>query len=361
MEIAVEAQASLPTRPVCQALGLSRATFYRTLAKGREVSPLNSPLPAERPPHPRALSPEERQAALDLLHAERFVDQAPAAIYATLLDNEERYLCSIRTMYRILKAENETRERRLQTSHPKRAKPRVIAAAPNEAWSWDITHLRTIVKGSMLKLYVVLDLYSRYVVGWYLSESESADEARHLIETLAARYGIDPGQLVIHADNGGPMRGRPLADLLESLGIERSHSRPRTSNDNPYSESQFKTMKYRPTYPSCFQSIEEARAWCREFFAWYNNEHRHESLGLLTPADVFLGRTDEVLEKRAQVLREAHAAHPERFVKGVPKPKRPAPVVAINPPSETPDPNAPDEAVQAEEVTKLATSGVSNH
>ena len=359
-ELALGARESLPTRRVCAAHTLAPSALYRTLAARRETPFLHSPPKAERPSHPRALSPEERQEVLDMMHEDRFVDQAPAAIYATLLD-EGRYLCSIRTMYRILKAENEIRERRRQTSHPKRAVPRVIAAAPNDAWSWDITHLRTSVKGASLKLYVVLDLYSRYAVGWYLSEGENALEASHLMETLTRRYGIDPGRLVIHADNGGPMRGRPLADLLESLGIERSHSRPRTSNDNPYSESQFKTMKYRPTYPSRFQSMEEARAWCREFFTWYNYEHRHESLGLLTPADVFLGRTEEMLEKRSQVLRAAHASHPERFLKGVPQPQRPAPVVAINPKPETPDLDNPDGSIQPEEVTKLCTPSVSNH
>lgn len=287
---------------------------------------------------------------LDALHSERFADMAPAAVYATLLD-EGRYLCSIRTMYRILGANGEVRERRHQATHPRRKPPELVATAPGQVWTWDITHLRTTQKGTTLKLYVCMDLFSRYAVGWYLSASESADEARHLFETLARRHSIDASRLVVHADNGGPMRGRPLADLLEGLGIERSHSRPRTSNDNAFSESQFKTMKYRPTYPGRFECEAHAREWCREFFNWYNHEHRHEGIALLTPADVHAGRTDEKLAVRAQALAAAFDMTPNRFVKGRPKPKTPPKEVAINPPK-PPRSADPTGATQLQEVAK---------
>jgi len=349
MTMAIEARKRLPTRAVCQALDLPRASFYRHLAPPCDAFPLIGAF--EKRPHHRGLLPSERAAVLEALHSDRFVDMAPATVYATLLD-EGRYLCSIRTMYRVLAASNEVRERRRQAVHPKRTPPELVATAPGQVWTWDITHLRTTVKGCSLRLYVCLDLFSRYVVGWYLSNSESAAEAGHFFDTLAKREGIDADTLIVHADNGGPMRGRPLADLLESLGIERSHSRPRTSNDNAFSESQFKTMKYRPTYPRHFETIAEARAWCRAFFAWYNHEHRHEGLALMTPADIHNGRTEQVLTQRAQTLSAAFAQYPNRFVKGAPRPKSPPTTVAINP---APQPLAqapPAEATQLQEVTK---------
>lgn len=288
---------------------------------------------------------------LDLLRSDRFVDMAPATIYATLLD-EGRYLCSTRTMYRILKENGEIRERRAQAVHPKRTPPQLVATAPNQVWTWDITHLRTTSRGATLKLYVCMDLYSRYIVGWYLSTTESGAEARHFFDTLARRRFIDTSKLIIHADNGGPMRGQPLADLLESLGIERSHSRPRTSNDNAFSESQFKTMKYRPTYPRRFESQTEARQWCREFFAWYNNEHRHEGIALLTPADVYGGHTQTRLTTRREALAAAYEQNPARFVKGAPKPKEPPIEVSINPTPKPPRSEDQPEAAQLQEVAK---------
>lgn len=288
---------------------------------------------------------------LDVLHCERFADMAPAAVYATLLD-EGRYLCSPRTMYRILKANGEVRERRAQAVHPKRTPPQLAATAPGQVWTWDITHLRTTAKGCTLKLYVCMDLFSRYVVGWYLSATESAAEARHLFETLARREGIDAGSLIVHADNGGPMRGRPLADLLESLGIERSHSRPRTSNDNAFSEAQFKTMKYRPTYPRHFETIADARAWCAGFFTWYNGEHRHEGIAMLTPEDVHTGRTAMRLATRGETLAAAYEMTPGRFVKGLPEPKHPPKEVALNPPPKPPRPTPQTGATQLQEVAK---------
>lgn len=349
MTMALEARKRLPTRAVCQALGVPRASLYRHVAAPCDAFPLIGAF--EKRPHHRGLLPSQRVAVLEALHSDRFMDMAPAAVYATLLD-EGRYLCSIRTMYRLLAANNQVRERRRQVVHPRRTPPELVATAPNQVWTWDITHLRTTVKGCSLRLYVCLDLFSRYVVGWYLSTSESAAEARHFFDTLARRQGIDADKLIVHADNGGPMRGRPLADLLESLGIERSHSRPRTSNDNAFSESQFKTMKYRPTYPRHFETIAEARAWCRAFFRWYNFEHRHEGLALLTPFDVYSGRAAAVVANRAQTLSAAFAQYPNRFVKGAPRPKSPPIQVAINPPTKPLAQASPAEATQLQEVAK---------
>ena len=352
MNMALEAREALPTRGVCRSLGLPPASLYRYLAARRRPSlPKRPPQAEERRPHPRALSPQERDALLAVLHSDRFADMAPAAVHAMLLD-EGRYIASVRTMYRVLAARGEVRERRRQAVHPKRNPPELAATAPNQVWTWDITHLRTAAKGRTIKVYVCMDLFSRFVVGWYASASESAAEARHLFETLARRNRIDAGRLIVHADNGGPMRGRPLADLLESLGIERSHSRPRTSNDNAFSESQFKTMKYRPTYPRYFESEEEARAWCREFFPWYNNEHRHEGLAMLTPADVYTGKWRERLAIRAEALAAAFEQYPDRFVKGAPKPKEPPAIVAINPTPEPPRSQAPDEATQIQKAAE---------
>lgn len=349
MSIAIEAVRTLPTRSVCRALDLPKASYYRLRAPRADALSFKDAF--EKRSHPRALSTAEKQEVLDVLHADRFVDMAPAAVCATLID-EGRYLCSTRTMYRILKAKGEVRERRAVASHPPRTPPQLVANAPNQVWTWDITHLPTSVKGVALRLYVCLDLFSRFVVGWYLSTTESSAEAKHLFGTLAQREGIDRDQLVVHADNGGPMRGWPLADLLESLGIERSHSRPNTSNDNPFSESQFKTLKYRPTYPRRFESIDHARAWCGEFFDWYNQEHRHEGIALLTPADVYTGRAPAKLAARAQTLAAAYAQHPNRFVKGHPKPKNLPHEVAINPPPQPLAPHTTAEATQLQEVAK---------
>lgn len=348
MTLAREAPRELPRRKVCRTLGLACATFYRRLR------PRLLPRPPKAVPHPRALSSQERAAVLAVLHEDRFADLAPAQVYATLLD-EGRYIASIRTMYRVLAAHGEVRERRRVASHPKRTPPELCATAPGQVWTWDITHLRTTAEGASLKLYVCMDLFSRHVVGWYLSASETAAEARHFFQALATRENVDPAGLVLHADNGAPMRGRALADLLESLGVERSHSRPRTSNDNAFSEAQFKTMKYRPTYPRAFESEADARAWCRQFFRWYNHEHRHEGLALLTPADVRFGRVEERLALRAETLAAACEQHPARFVKGTPAPKRPPETVSINP--HTQPPREPANAgttsiLQAAEVAK---------
>ena len=232
---------------------------------------------------------EERSEVLDILHADRFIDKAPREIYATLLD-EKSYLCSVRTMYRILEKEGELKERRKQVSRPQYTKPEILAKAPNEAWSWDITKLKGPVKWTYYYLYVILDIYSRYVVGWMVAHRELAALARKLIAETCAKQMIQPDQLLIHADRGSSMTSKPVALLMADLGVTKSHSRPSVSNDNPYSESQFKTMKYRPEFPERFGSIQDARAFCQTFFPWYNTEHYHSGLGLLTPEDVHYGR-----------------------------------------------------------------------
>jgi len=280
--------------------------------------------PAPRPSPARALTGIERTTVLDTLHADRFVDVAPGAVVATLLD-EGTYLASERTMYRILAGADEVRERRSQLRHPAYERPELLATGPNELWSWDITKLRGPVKWTYFQLYVILDVFSRYVPGWMVATRESAELARRLIADTARKQAIEPDSLTIHADRGSSMRSRPVALLLADLGIAKSHSRPHVSNDNPYSEAGFKTLKYRPTFPARFGSIEDARAFCADFFAWYNGEHRHSGIAMYTPADVHHGRTVELGQVRAEVLAGAYAAHPERFVRG---PSTPASVPA---------------------------------
>jgi putative transposase len=313
------------TRAACAALAISRATHYR-----RDREPMLGP-PAPRPAPPRALSEIEHATVLDLLNGERFVDASPAQTYATLLD-EGRYLASERTMYRILAAAGEVRERRNQRVHPAYAKPELLATGPNQLWSWDITKLRGPVKWTYFQLYVILDVYSRYVTGWMVATRESAILAERLIGDSAAKQGIKADSLTIHADRGTSMTSKPVALLLADLGIVKSHSRPHVSNDNPYSEAGFKTLKYRPDFPERFGSIEDARAFCQGFFAWYNNDHRHSGIALFTPADVHYGRSDQMLVARAGVLAGAYAVHPERFVKGLPIPALVPSIVWINPP-----------------------------
>ena len=280
---------------------------------------------------PRALSAEERALVIAALDEERFCNLAPAQVYATLLD-EGRYLCSQRTMYRILDEQSQLRERRNQLRHPSYVAPELMAQKPNQLWSWDITKLKTFVKSQYLHLYVILDVFSRYVVGWMVAECESGELAKALIDETCARQGITPGQLTFHADNGAAMVAQPVAFLLASLGITKSHSRPYVSDDNPFSEAQFKTLKYRPGFPERFASLEHARAFLRDFFAWYNIQHHHQGLALLTPHDVHHGLVAERLAQRARVLDAAYAAHPERFVRRAPAPAAPPQTVWINPP-----------------------------
>ena len=267
----------------------------------------------------------------DVLHDPRFVDLAPAQVVAALLD-EGTYLCSERTMYRVLAANREVRERRDQLRHPHYAKPELLARSPNELWSWDITKLKGPVKWTYYYLYVILDVFSRYVVGWMVANRESGRLAKRLIEETCRRQAIEPGRLTIHADRGSSMKSKTVAELLDDLGIEKSHSRPHVSDDNPYSEAQFKTLKYRPEFPERFGSPEDARACCAVLFGWYNNEHYHSALSWMTPADVHYGRAEGKRERRAAVLAGAYAAHPERFVRGVPKPAALPKEVWINPP-----------------------------
>ena len=268
-----------------------------------------------------------------MLNSARFADRAPRQVYAALLD-EGQYLCHWRTMYRVLAAHDEVRERRDQRRHPPYHKPELLATAPNQVWSWDITKLRGPVKWTYFYLYVLLDIYSRYVVGWMIAERESARLAQDLVETSCVRQGIVREQLTLHADNGGPMRAQSLALLLADLGVTPSHSRPSTSDDNPFSEAQFKTLKYRPGYPDRFGSIQDARTWARPFFHWYNEEHYHTGLNLLTPASVHSGKTAVIQQQRQRVMRAAYAAHPERFSQGAPVVAAPPSAVWINPPSD---------------------------
>ncbi len=313
--------------PACRALGVARATLYRRRAARacpRPQQPRSSP--------PRALSRGERDDVLAVLSEERFCDLSPSAVWAILLE-EHRYLCSVRTMYRILAAAGAVRERRNQLRHPAYKKPELLATGPNQVWSWDITKLRGPVKWSYFYLYVVLDIYSRSVVGWMLAQCESGALATALIEQSCEKQGIGADQLTIHSDRGPPMISKPVAFMLADLGVTKSHSRPYTSNDNPFSESHFKTLKYRPDFPARFGCIEDARAHCRAFFHWYNREHRHSSLGLLTPDTVHYGRAEAVAAARSVVLDAAYAAHPERFVRRPPTPPALPTETWINPPA----------------------------
>lgn len=310
-----ELAAVIGTRAACTALGRPRATYYR---RHRRHPAQPRPRRAHAP-QPRALSPSERAEVLRVLHDEHFVDQAPASVYAEMLD-EGRYLCSVPTMYRLLRAEGETRERRRQATHPATVKPELVALHPNEVWSWDITKLLGPAKWTYFHLYVILDIYSRYVPGWLLAPRESAELAERLLGETIRKQHVAAHQLTIHADRGTSMASKPVALLLADLGVLKSHSRPHCSNDNPYSEAQFKTLKYRPEFPDRFGSIEDARAFCQRFFRWYNHAHHHSGLGFHTPADVHFGRAPQIQLARARVLDAAYAAHPERFVRDSPRP-----------------------------------------
>jgi putative transposase len=323
-----ELAAKVGIKRACAALGASRSSLYRT----------RQPRPAVqlRPTPSHAVSVEERVQVRETLNSERFMDKAPRQVYAALLD-EGRYLCHWRTMYRILAVHDEVRERRRVWRHPLYKKPELLATAPNQVWSWDITYLRGPQKWEHYPLYTVLDIYSRYVVGWMIAEVESSDLARQLIAATALKQDIQPDQLTLHADNGAPMRGKPLSQLLVDLGISKSHNRPHTSDDNPFSEAHFKTMKYRPDYPDRFASLAEAQEWVRHFFAWYNEQHYHSGLNLLTPASVHYQEAPVVQQNRHAVLLAAYAAHPNRFVRGQPIVKGAPAAVWINPPKTSAD------------------------
>jgi putative transposase len=314
----------VPITQACAALGISRATLYRQTQPAKP-----SPVPVRRP-SPRRLSDLERQTVLDVLHSDEFVDQPPPEVYATLLSRGV-YHASIRTMYRVLAASRESGERRAQRGPMKHAKPSLTATAPNQIWTWDITKLRGSLHGVFYCLYAVLDLFSRMTVGWLLAERESAELAEHLFAETVARHSVARDSLTVHADRGSAMRSEGLAQLLGSLGVVRSFSRPHVSDDNAFSEAQFKTLKYQPDYPERFTSLVHARAWCQEFFDWYNDHHQHSGLALFTPADVFYGRVEEVAVRRQVALDDAYAQHPERFPNGPPVVRRPPTSVAINP------------------------------
>jgi putative transposase len=302
------------TRPACRALGASPATFYRRRRPPEPRPPRPRPVPA------RALSEAERESVLAELHSDRFVDSSPAQVWATLLD-EGRYLASERTMYRLLAARHGgVRERRDQLTHPGYAKPELLAQRPNELWSWDISKLKGPAKWTYFYLYAILDVFSRYAVGWTVQYRENGQLAKALIEQATEQQQIGHSVLTLHADRGGPMRGKPVAFLLADMGITKTHSRPYTSTDNPYSEAHFKTLKYRPEFPERFDDIEQARDFCRGFFRWYNHEHRHSGIGLMTPAAVHHGQARQLHAARARVLEDAYAATPERFVRRAPVP-----------------------------------------
>jgi putative transposase len=314
------------TKTACKAFGISRAGLYR-----RRAISTAPRLVKKRSAPPRALSEPEKQDVLETLHSERFQDMAPHEVYATLLD-EERYLCSIRTMYRILEENTEVKERRDQLRHPDYKKPELLATGPNQVWSWDITKLLGPVKWSYFHLYVILDIFSRYVVGWMVATCESATLAKQLIGETCSKQNIQKEQLTIHADRGTSMKSKPVAFLMADLGITKTHSRPHTSDDNPFSEAQFKTLKYRPDFPDRFGCIEDARQFCREFFPWYNNEHKHTGINLLSPTDVHHGEAESIIASRQIVLNTAYASHPERFVRKMPEHKPMQQAVWINPP-----------------------------
>jgi putative transposase len=310
--------------PACRALAVSRATFYRpTRCATGQQQPRKTPA--------RALSPTERERVRAVLYEPRFADRSPGEVAATLLD-EGRYLCSARTMYRLLAEGGESRERRNQRRHPVYTKPELVATAPNEIWSWDITKLLGPKKWTYYYLYVLLDLYSRYAVGWMVADRENARLASNLIEETCQKYEVTPETLTLHSDRGAPMTAKCTAQLLADLGVTRSLSRPRVSDDNPFSEAQFKTLKYHPGFPGRFESQDVATDYCRSFFPWYNDEHRHGGIAMLTPADVYFGRAEGLLTDRRQVLANAYRLHPERFPRGCPVPAALPEAVYINPP-----------------------------
>ena len=332
MKAVEQVHGELGVKVSCVALGLPRATWYRAQARTSRPTPGSASETRPRMASPRALSSAERQVVLDLVHEPRYVDLSLPQVWAMALD-EGRYFCSQRTMYRILDAQGEVRERRDQLRRPVYAKPELLATGPNQVWSWDITKLKGPRKWDYFHLYVIIDIFSRKVVGWLVAERESAELAQELIAATIEKEGVEPGQLTIHADRGSSMKSREVALLLADLGVTKTHSRPHVSNDNPYSEAHFKTLKYRPEFPERFGSLEDARAFCRRFFEWYNNNHRHSGIGMMTPADVHHGRALRVRLGRARTLDAAYLRHPERFVRKPPAPPALPTAVWINPPA----------------------------
>ena len=324
MSAVAELVPTVPARRALRALGGAPATWYR-----RRAPRLPGAL-RRRPAPPLALSAPERQRILEALTGPRFADVTPYTAWARLLDEDAIYLASVRTFYRVLAAQGLIQERRNQLVHPAHVKPELIATAPNQVWSWDITRLCSTMKWRFFYLYVLLDIFSRYVVGWLIAGAENAGLAQALIEDTCEKYGIGRDTLTLHSDRGSPMRAKTTAELFVDLGVAASFSRPRVSNDNPFSEAQFKTMKYRPEFPERFEGLDDARAYLRPFFAWYNDEHRHSGIGFMTPAAVHFGRASAIDAQRRRVLQAAYAAHPERFKGRLPTPPALPEIVGIN-------------------------------
>ena len=337
-------KAKLSVAPLCNALDVPRATLYRFLSPKPPMKP--------RPKPKQALTSEERQVVLNLLHSERFVDMPPAAVYSTLLD-EQQYYCSSRTMYRILADHGEVRERRNLRNHRDAKKPELLATKPCELWSWDISKLCGPRKWTYFYLYVILDVFSRYVVGWMVAHREAAALANRLIYDTCQKQKINRNQLTLHADRGPSMRSKCVAMLLTDLGVTKTHSRPYVSNDNPYSESHFKTLKYRPEFPKRFGCIQDARSFCDDFFTWYNENHYHSGIGFLTPESVHYGFSDQIIEDRQATLKMAFQRYPERFTKQ-PKVKKVPAAVWINRPKELDE----DLLIKAKEAEELIFDGI---
>ena len=324
--IAARDSGLVPLSVACAAVGMSRATHHR---QGKPGAATARTATRRRAPNHRRLSDVERQRILDTLHLPEYADQPPTEVYASLL-GKGIYIGSIRTMYRVLKEAGETRERRNQRPPHAYAKPSLTATAPNQIWTWDITKLATMQKGVFLMAYVIIDLFSRYVVGWMVADKESKALAKQLFADVITLHGIEPG-LCVHSDRGATMKSDTLAQLFASLGVTRSFNRPHVSNDNPFSEAQFRTLKYQPDYPGRFQGEHDARSYLTSFFDWHNNEHHHSGLALFTPADVFLKRVEQTTVVRQLALDEAYALHPERFPNGPPRVPQPPAQVHINP------------------------------
>lgn len=320
----------IPFRAACDVLGLPRASVRRALAPR-----VHGPRRRRRPSH-RRLGADERARVVEILHSERFIDQAPRQVWAELLD-EGVFLASPSTMYRILRSAGESKDRRNQRTPRTNAVPRLEATAPNQVWTWDISKLHSTTPGKFFNLYLIIDLFSRYPVGWMVAEHENSALAKQLFADTINKLGIPPGTVTLHSDRGAPMTALGFVDLLGELGVGRSLSRPRVSNDNPYSESLFRTTKQQPDYPGCFTDIQHARRWLAEFFDWYANHHRHSGLAFFTPADVFFGRVPALAEVRQTALSSAYAAHPERFVRRPPRVCLPPSKVSINPTPSPPD------------------------
>lgn len=336
MNAVTELSQKVGIESACAALGVSRASFYRQ----KEPKGMLLVTKSVRPRPFLALQDKERQVILDLLHSERFVDLSPREVHAILLDDGV-YHCSVRTMYRILEQEDEVRERRKQRRHPAYSKPELVASGPNQVWSWDITKLKGPDKGEFFHLYVILDIYSRYVVGWMVATTESGELAKRLIGDTCEKHGILGGMLTIHSDRGTSMKSKSVSTLLADLDIVKSHSRPKVSNDNPFSESQFKTLKYHAEFPDRFGSIEDAQRFCRSFFPWYNNEHRHSGIAFLTPESVHYGEASQILALRQKTMEEAARHHPDRFKGKLPKMAKLPECVWINPPKSSTQPKEP--------------------